>query len=576
MCARIEQLLCAQDSLVNEPVPDAVERAAQHCVTRLIAEGVMQAPGAAGASGDHAGANTGACVDAFVAAAGASGQLAADSGADSEATVEAKPEIAPDVTASVTAPVFVEILPDSLDLMSPRSIGVEHVALAAMHELGFERLLVDLGVSGVMRTAIIGSIVARMAAPGSELASHRWLTGTSGLGDLLPVDLPSMPLERLYRASDVLMKHHEVIETTLFSRLQTLFSLGESVTLYDLTHTYFEGSAAANGKAARGRSKEKRSDCPLVTLGVVCDGSGFIRRSQVFAGNAMECRTLEKMLLGLAAPPGALIILDRGIATEANIVWLRGRGYRYLVVSRERNRHFDAEQAVDCVGASGETVRLVREWDEPGEEVRLFCHSERREQKERGMVERFCQRFEQGLTKLAAGLLMPRGEKQPERVHACIGALKARCRGAGQYYTVAVEMDAAQKTVTALRWAQQAVPGSMLSDPAVYCLRSNELDWDEERLLRTDMTLTDLEAVFRSLKGELGLRPIFHSKEERTDGHLFISVLAYQFVQVIRRRLKMQGITMSWGGLREVLSVQRRVRRAITGVSRTAGIGCWM
>jgi hypothetical protein len=296
------------------------------------------------------------------------------------------------------------------------------------------------------------------------------------------------------------MKHHEVIETTLFSRLQTLFSQGESVTLYDLTNTNFEGRAAANGKAARGRSKEMRGDCLLVTRGVVFDGSGFIRRSQVFAGNAVECRTLEEMLLGLAAPPGALIILDRGIATEANIAWLRGRGYRYLVVSRERNRHFDAEQAVDCVGASGETVRLVREWDEQGEEVRLFCHSEHREQKERGRVERFCQRFEQGLTKRAAGLLTPRGEKRPERVHARIGALKARCRGAGQHYTVTVETDAVQKTVTALRWAQQAVPGSMLSDPGVYCLRSNELDGDEERLWRTYMTLTDLEAEFRSLK----------------------------------------------------------------------------
>lgn len=112
-------MLCAQDSLVDEPVPDAVERAAPHCVTRLMAEGVMQAPGAVCASGGQAGANAGACVDAFVAAAGASGQLAADSGtgADSEATVEAKPEVAPDVTASVTVPVFVEILPDSLALM---------------------------------------------------------------------------------------------------------------------------------------------------------------------------------------------------------------------------------------------------------------------------------------------------------------------------------------------------------------------------------------------------------------------------------------------------------------------------
>lgn len=99
----------------------------------------------------------------------------------------------------------------------------------------------------------------------------------------------------------------------------------------------------------------------------------------------------------------------------------------------------------------------------------------------------------------------------------------------------------------------------MLTDPGVYCLRSNELSWDAEQLWRTYMMLTDLEAVFRSLKGELGLRPIFHSKEERSEGHLFISVLAYQFVQTIRLQLKAHHIDESWASLREKLSVQRRV-----------------
>lgn len=102
----------------------------------------------------------------------------------------------------------------------------------------------------MMRTAIGGSIIARMAAPGSELASHRWLTATSGLGALLEVDLAALPLSRLYRASDVLMKHREEIEARLFARIETAFDLAASVTLYDLTNTCFEGAAAANPKAA--------------------------------------------------------------------------------------------------------------------------------------------------------------------------------------------------------------------------------------------------------------------------------------------------------------------------------------
>ena len=166
---------------------------------------------------------------------------------------------------AAAAKTFVEIDPDSLELSQPRSIGVEHVALAAMRELDFEPMLESLGINGVMRTAIVSSIIARMAAPGSELASHRWLTTTSGLGDLLEVDLAALPLSRLYRASDLLMKHRDEIESRVFSRIETVFELTASVTLYDLTNTYFEGSAEANTQAARGRSKEKRSDCPLVT-----------------------------------------------------------------------------------------------------------------------------------------------------------------------------------------------------------------------------------------------------------------------------------------------------------------------
>jgi hypothetical protein len=512
VCARIEQLLDGQQALMPMTVMESVERCAQHCFARLVAQG----------GGTMASRATTAASDPSPAA-------------------------------------FVELDPDSLELTQPRSIGVEHVALAAMRELAFEPLLESMGINGVMRTAIVGSIIARMAVPGSELASHRWLTGTTGLGDLLEVDLAALPLSRLYRASDLLMKHREEIETRLFARIETVFGLEASVTLYDLTNTYFEGAVAANSKAARGRSKEKRSDCPLVTLGVVCDGSGFIRRSRVFAGNAVECRTLEGMLTGLAAPAGAMVIMDRGIATAANLAWLKEHGYRYLVVSRERERRFDADGAMTLLSAGEESIQVVRELSEDGQEVRLQCHSPGRAQKETGIMERFCTHFEVGLTKLAHGLTTPRGEKRPDRIQERIGRLKAGSRGAGQHYTVTLETDSTGQAVTALRWEKTPVPGTMLTDPGVYCLRSNELSWDAEQLWRTYMMLTDLEAVFRSLKGELGLRPIFHSKEERSDGHLFISVLAYQFVQAIRLRLTAHGIHDSWSGLREVLSVQRRV-----------------
>jgi hypothetical protein len=292
---------------------------------------------------------------------------------------------------------------------------------------------------------------------------------------------------------------------------------------------------------------------------LVLDGSGFVRRSRTFAGNVSEGSTLAQMLAGLAAPAGALVIMDAGIATAANLAWLVAQRYRYLVVRRGGQRQFDASQAVSIETANGETVQLQQELSADGKEVLLYCHSQRREAKEAAIMARFAQRFEAGLAKIAAGLQQPRGAKRRDRLLARIGRLQERSRGASQHYTWQLITDATGEIVTALTWEKAPVAGTMATHPGVYCLRSSETTWDAERLWRTYTMLTDLESVFRSLKSELGLRPVYHFKEGRADGHLFITVLAYQCVQVLRRQLRAAGIHDSWTTLRHTLAVQRRV-----------------
>ena len=238
---------------------------------------------------------------------------------------------------------------------------------------------------------------------------------------------------------------------------------------------------------------------------------------------------------------------------------LKAQGYRYLVVSRERTRYFDPERAICIRNAAGESLQLEKVLSEDGQEVRLYCHSERRARKEEAINERFAKRFEQALDQIAAGLSKPRTTKRLDKLWERIGRLKEKSRGVGQHYQIELVPDDTGEKAAALRYTRQPAPGGSMTHPGVYCLRSSETDWDEERLWRTYITLTDLEAVFRRLKSELGLRPIFHHKEERVDGHLFITVLAYQFVQIIRRRLGEQGLCASWRTLREQLSGQVRV-----------------
>jgi hypothetical protein len=238
-------------------------------------------------------------------------------------------------------------------------------------------------------------------------------------------------------------------------------------------------------------------------------------------------------------------------------------GYRYLVVRRGGQRQFDPSQAVSIATASGETLQLQQELSADGKETLLYCHSQAREAKETAMVTRFGQRFEAGLAKIAAGLQRPRGEKRHDQLLARIGRLQEKSRGASQHYTFQLTTDATGQIVTALTWAKSPQAGTMATQAGVYCLRSSETTWDAERLWRTYTMLTDLESVFRSLKTELGLRPVYHSKEDRTDGHLFITVLAYQCVQVLRRQLQAAGIHDSWTSLRRTLAVQRRVTASL-------------
>ena len=241
-------------------------------------------------------------------------------GVDEEAQRIAAQLIARGAAAPTAGPTDVQPVDvDSLRLVRPRSVGVEQVGLWALEQLDLPALLTRLGVNGALRSAATGAIVGRLAAPASERATHRWLQERSGLGELLGVDFETVGAMQLYRASDVLVKHREAIEAHLFDRAMGLFDLQPTVTLYDLTNTFFEARRRGQPKAQRGHSKEKRTDCPLLTLGLVLDASGFVRRSKVFAGNVREHHTLAEMLEALNAPRAALVVMDRGIATEDRV-----------------------------------------------------------------------------------------------------------------------------------------------------------------------------------------------------------------------------------------------------------------
>ena len=191
-----------------------------------------------------------------------------------------------------------------------------------MRQLGFDKILTQLGFNKPQIAAALGNVIGRMTQPASELATHASLQHKTGLGELIGYDYEGMDLQRLYRSADMLLKHRDALESHLFDGALSLFGLTETITLYDLTNTYFEGIAGGIKKAKRGRSKEKRSDCPLVTRAMVLDVSGFPKRSRIYDGNVSEAATLEKMLQGLGAAPGCTVVLEavfRSLKTDLGL-----------------------------------------------------------------------------------------------------------------------------------------------------------------------------------------------------------------------------------------------------------------
>ena len=161
------------------------------------------------------------------------------------------------------------------------------------------------------------------------------------------------------------------------------------------------------------------------------------------------------------------------------------------------------------------------------------------------------------MTKLAEGLSKPRARRKPEQISERIGRLEAKHRHVAGYYRLDLTVE--DERVHSIAWTRDPARGSMADQPGAYCLRTNLVDWDAERLWRTYATLTDREAVFRCLESELGLRSIHHRVSRRTEGRLFIAVVACQLVQVVRRRLREHGLADDWTALRNRLASRCRV-----------------
>jgi transposase len=277
----------------------------------------------------------------------------------------------------------------------------------------------------------------------SPRETSRWLRENSALGELLDTDFSRISDQTLHRISDQVLLHKEVIEKRLCSNTNELFSLDNKLILYDLTNTYFESSKRHSSIASFSKSKEKRNDCPLITLALVVDGMGFPKRSRIFEGNVSEPGTLWDILNELDISDDCFpktVVIDAGIATEENLSKLRAdKRFEYVAISRKKKLKQDIFSQVTSKSLPiNHGKELLVKTARYGEETFLLCKSPDRSLKDEAIHSRRRKGFEKGLGQLHEGLQKPRTKKDISSIRERIGRLKERFK-MSYLYTIHVK-----------------------------------------------------------------------------------------------------------------------------------------
>jgi len=350
-------------------------------------------------------------------------------------------------------------------------------------------------------------------------------------------------------------------EEKIFPEESTLF-------LYDLANTYFEGAAKKNSAAKRGKSKDRRGDRPLMCLALLVDSRGYPIFSQIYPGNTSEPKTLAGVLERLEKDleknlfrKTPTIVADRGIATKANIALLEEKGYPYMVIERRKTEADYVSQFRDLndfrIKKDEEGIIYFKKVEHEGK-ARLLVASKAKSKKEEAMDTLKEARFLDDVESLKRSVKKGNVILVP-KVAVRIGRIMQRYPTVSKYYNIATLTDKSGKRVTAIKVEKkkkQREKRELLT--GCYVTQTTHKDMAEEDILSSYHTLTRVESAFRSLKTDLGLRPIYHQRQDRCAAHLFISVLAYHLLNTIELALAGKGCHKSWATIRDELSTHMR------------------
>ncbi len=427
-----------------------------------------------------------------------------------------------------------------MELRQPRAFGNYWLGCELWQQLGlgaFWEGRLDAGrEEGAWAKVLELLVVSRLIAPGSEFRLHRQGFDQSAMGDLLGSGFAVAEKDRLYRCLDRIVEHKAALFDHLRQRWQDLFQARFDVLLYDLTSTYMEGEGEGIPKAKHGYSRDHRGDCRQVVIALVVTPEGFPLAYEVMEGNTSDRTTLRGFLAKIEAQYGharRVWVMDRGIPSEEVLEEMRAakREVFYLVGTPRGKIQQYEKQWLELPWQKVRESVEVKLFAEDGE-LYVLAKSEGRRSKERAIRRRKLVGLLRALRKLR------RSAPARDQLLLRIGAAKKQAGRAFGFVSLRLPKEGEEVTRQTFTFQldKEKLQKAELRD-GHYLLRSNLVGENPEVLWQHYVQLTQIEAAFKTLKSELGLRPIYHQVEKRVEAHIFVAFLAYALSVTLKQRL---------------------------------------
>ena len=434
----------------------------------------------------------------------------------------------------------VQVKLSGLELRRPRAFGHCWLACELWSQLGldefWQRRLPEARESVSWEKVLRLLVVNRLLDPGSEFRVHRQWYIDSAMDELLQTDFAVAEKDRLYRCLDRVLAHKQELFVWLKQKWADLFAADFEVLLYDLTSTYFEGEMEQNPKAHRGYSRDGRADCLQLVIALVVTPDGFPLAYEVMNGNTSDHTTLPGFLKKIESTYGQarrVWVMDRGIPSEAILKDMRtAEGQTFYLVGTPKGKINQHEKKwLDLPWQKVRDSVDVKLYEHEGE-LYVLAKSEGRQAKEMAMRRKRLARL---LRKLRA---MRKSLPKRDQLLLRIGAAKKDAGRAFGFVKIRLPLkdEAVTRDTFSFQVDKQKLNAAQQRDRH-YLLRSNLTGEDPAVLWARYVQLTQTESVFRSLKSELGIRPIYHQLEHRADAHVLIAFLAYCLQVTLKNRI---------------------------------------